>query len=185
MASNLSSMLTPLLSVENNRAYSNLFEVKFNNNEPKSPSTTDQAKAIIADTPHIPLLAKKVSFEDSFGTDVELNTAIQGFTIKGPQRIKGLTIVFKETAQYHIIDLFKEWLNSIYNFKEHYYYARVSPEIGITIKLADGNNNHIFTVDDAILKSLSYPEYDWGTSTPIDITTTFSCGRISFDKENE
>ncbi len=180
MESNLGTMLTPLLSVENNRAYSNLFEVEFNDNEQKSPS--DTARAIINDTSRIPLLAKKVSFEDSFGTDVELNTAIQGFTIKGPQRIKGLTIVFKETAHYNIINLFKKWLDSIYNFDEHYYHAKVNPEIGITIKLADGKNTHEFTVYDAILKSLSYPEYDWGTSTPIDITTTFSCGRISFGK---
>ena len=180
MSNKLGSMLTPLLRVESNRAYSNLFEVKFVKNDSNKMSESLNSIIIESDTGNIPFLAKKITFEDSFGSEVEAIPAIQGFMIKGPQRIKGVAITFKETAQYRILNLFKTWLNSIYDFDDHTYHAKINPEVKIDIIANDGINTTTFHIMDAMLKSLSYPEYDWGQSNPIEIQTTFSCGRVSF-----
>jgi hypothetical protein len=161
--------LTTLLNVESSRAFSNLFEVSI---------TKSTGFAFSSDSSSIPYQAKSLNFSDNFGFKLELNEAIQMFMMKGVERIKGVSIVFKETSNYTITNLIKSWMNSIYDFNQHVFLSG-DPTGTITVNL-DDNHSHVgsIVIEDVIPQTLTYPNYTWSDSNPIDITATFACGRV-------
>ena len=169
--------ISTLLNVENSRAFPNLFEVLIYANTDHLQDINNKLNTILTSS-----RIKKVTFEGSFGNAMEYNEAIQSFIIKGPDRIKGITLTFKENSTYDLLSIFKDWLNKIYNFTKHYYNTGVDPTGTIKISLND-NNTHvgILVAEDAIPKSLSYPSYDWSDGNPIDLDVSFSCGQVYFD----
>jgi hypothetical protein len=165
--------LSTLLNVESSRAFPNLFEVTISS---FLPDINTKLTSLLTTS-----RVKKVTFEGSFGNTMEYNEAIQNFIIKGPDRIKGITLTFKENSTYDLLSIFTDWLNKIYDFINHYYFAGVNPTGTINILLDDNHNNTgLLTIEDAIPKSLSYPSYDWADSNPIELTVAFSCGNVSF-----
>lgn len=180
---NLGNQISDLMMVETDRAYSNLFEVEITTNTiPKDsniPSLQERLK-------NMKYLVKKVSFQDDFGFEMDYNEAIQAFSFKGPQRIKGVSLTFKETSHYRVIDVLKDWINAIYDFTEHVFIDGINPTGTLKIIPSDGVNTGSLEFEDAIIKSLSYPGYDWSTSTPLEIEASFSVGKAiwSLPKRN-
>lgn len=172
-------MVSTLLNVETNRAFSNLFEVTIS----ETDDTKNQIRAERARFGSLKNLASKVSFEDSFGLEMEFNEAVQAFTLTSPLRIKGMSITFKETAQYAVIDVLKDWLNSIYDFEGHFFKGGVNPTRVITISLDDGINTSKYIIYDAILKSIAYPSYSWSEVNAIEIQATFAIGRVKWEEK--
>lgn len=164
---NLGYQMSTILNVESSRAFPNLFEVSIEN------------------ISNIELLASKVSFEDVYGLQVDFNEAIQNNTITKSTRIKGMSITFKETAQYFILTKLKtEWLDTIYDFDNHYFKSftsNTSPLRTITISLNDSINTWYYHIQDAIIKSIKYPSYSWSEATPIEIEANFAVGNVVFD----
>jgi hypothetical protein len=169
--------ISTLLNVESSRAFPNLFEVLIDTNTNSLSDINTKLTSLLTTS-----RVKKVTFEGSFGNTMEYNEAIQNFIIKGPDRIKGITLTFKENSTYDLLSIFKDWLNKIYDFINHYYFAGVNPTGTIKISLND-NHTHagVLIVEDAIPKSLSYPSYDWSENNPIELEVSFSCGHMYFD----
>ncbi len=160
----LGKQVSTLLNIESSRSFSNLFEVIFENSGPQSPY--NKLKYLVND----------VKFEDEYGLELDFNQAIQGFMLKGANRIKGVSLVAKETANYHVLNLMLEWMNSIYDFHEHVFIAGVNPARYFSIYLFDGTNSGSIYVEDAIPKKVTYPFYSWGDSKAIETTASFSIG---------
>ena len=160
----LGNQVSILLNTESSRSFSNLFEIIFDT----SDSQTQYE--------NLTYLVNDVKFEDEFGLELDFNQAIQGFMLKGANRIKGVTITAKETANYYVLDLMLKWMNSIYDFTEHVFIAGVNPSRYFSIYLFDGINSGSIYIEDAIPKRISYPSYSWGESKTIETTISFSIG---------
>ena len=159
------AQVSTLINVESSRAFPNLFEVRITTNKGSTPS-------------FLTYQAKSLSFSDTFGFKLELNEAIQMFMMKGVERIKGVSIVFKETSTYSVVTTVKTWMNSIYDFNQHVFLPG-DPTGTITVNLDDNKKNTgSIVIEDAIPQTLTYPNYSWSDSNPIEITTTFSCNRV-------
>jgi hypothetical protein len=166
--------LSTLINVESSRAFSNLFEVAITPMEKIIPSTLSSTS--------LTYQAKSLNFSDNFGFKLELNEAIQTFMMQGIERIKGVSIVFKETSEYTVTNLIKSWMNSIYDFNQHVFLPG-DPTGNIKVNL-DDNHHHTgsIVIEDVIPQTLTYPNYTWSDSNPIEITATFVCGRVYWDK---
>ena len=152
------------INIENIRAFPNRYEVTIT----KAPSSINN---------NITLLASKVNFEDSFGFNLEHNDAIQAFMMKGVNRIKGVTITFRETRKLDVMGTFKLWMNSIYDFGSHVFIDDIDPTGSVILVTDDGDT---LTMEDAIPKSLAYPSYSWSDSNPIELDVSFSVGKMTW-----
>ena len=164
------SQLTTLINTESSRAFPNLYEVTI--------STDSNLHLSLLNLVTFPYQVKSFNFSDNFGFKLELNESIQIFMMKGVERIKGVTLVFKETSNYAVLTTLKSWINAIYDFNQHVFLPG-DPTAVITINLDDnkGNIGNI-VIEDAIPQTLTYPNYSWSDSNPIDITATYSCNRV-------
>ena len=170
----ITSRVSTLFTVESYRAYQNLFDVTIGTVPSLAGKAPDRLNTLVN-------LASKVSFEDNFGLVTEFNPSLQMFSIKDVNRIKGVNITFKETSQYQVIDVLKDWLNAIYDFDGHFF-NKVDPTGVITINLNDGSTTFpgVITIHQAIIKSLSYPTFSWSSADAVEIEASFSCGNVVF-----
>ena len=102
------------------------------------------------------------------------------FYMKGSNRIKGMSITFKENAQYGILELLRSWLEAIYDFEGHYFKGGVHPTGTITVNLNDGMNTGSITIEQAIIKSVTYPTFSWSSGDAVEVVAGFSCGNVTF-----
>jgi hypothetical protein len=174
-----SGEVSKILSIDSDRAFSNLFEVNFPSDAPGSMFSDNIPKKI-----NLKWMAEKITFDGAFTLDTEYSETLKKFYIKSGSKIKTASITFRESSTYTILDYIKSWMISIYDFTENYFkYSAIPPtrNIIITIEGAkEGSVDGVLELTEAIPTSITYPTYDWADGNPIKITAIFSFYNIEY-----
>ncbi len=125
-----------------------------------------------------PYTAEKISFGGKVGFDLEYSEATKQFIINKVNKLKNVSITFRETGDYSILKSLQTWMDKIYNSEYNFFY-KYNPLGEIIIKIEDpysssGSNSGLIKMNNTILQDFSYPEYDWSSGDQQKITASFS-----------
>jgi hypothetical protein len=119
--------------------------------------------------------AESVTYEggysiESFYSDI----LFQSFPNKA-NKVKGMTIDFRETANFTYIKLFEAWMGTIYSKSENCFLSG-DPRavIIVTVQNPIGGGDTKFTHSGVIPKSINYPKFSYSSTEPIVTSVTFS-----------
>jgi hypothetical protein len=121
--------------------------------------------------------AEKVTFGGPAVIETEYSEATKQFFIKNAQRVKTATITFRETSQYRVLSVFKDWMGNIYDFQNNIFLGGWKPWGQITVSMdpiRDGQSGGALVMANAYPTTLTYPTYDWADGNPIKIDCVFS-----------
>lgn len=165
-----------LLDVGMDRAFPNLYSVIFT-----APIDDTGVHSLRDRTLNLSYYAEKISFGGDQVIETEYSEATKQFFIKNAQRIKTATITFRETSQYKVLNLLRDWMDNIYDFENNVFrdwkpWGRVEVAIdAMTSNMISGFIN----MANAYPTSVTYPSYDWADGNPIKVNGTFSFSDFS------
>ena len=167
--------ITNLLSFGLDRAFPNLFEVEVS----YSPMGE-----LVTSLSNLKYRAESIDLGD-FSLETDFNESMQIHTIKNAERIKEITITFRETSTYEVLTTFKRWMNSIYNFDGNYFnsvipYGTINICLGNDGEATDKLKKRII-FEEAMPTSIEYPSYSWSETDPLKIIVKFSVNGVKFD----
>jgi hypothetical protein len=142
----------------------------------------EYATALRVDLNQTQYIIEQAAFGGDFILETEYSEALKQFYMKNATRVKTVTFTFSETSNYNVLDILKEWMNRIYDFKKNCFNS-FNP-VGVITITVDANNidgqDGKIVLRNTYPTSLTYPTYDWADGNPIKIKSTFSFDDMGF-----
>jgi hypothetical protein len=164
----MANAVTTLLNYGLDRAFSNLFEVEV------------IPRNIYGFFQNCKYIAERITF-GNVQISTDFNTAYQGHTLKAIEKIKTVTITFRESSQLSVLSTLKGWMNYIYDFETNTFqsYGENESPYGTITATLDGPSAGIkIRMEEVIPTSIGYPTLTWEDGNPIKLDCTFSCNTV-------
>ena len=164
---NLNTNFIDLYSKGLDRAFKNIYSVKFmKNGSELSPEA------------NLSFLPESISL----GNDevmTEYNDANKNHFIVNAGTFKNCSITFRETSDFSILKFFQNYLQTrIFNFQENYFHdGNPTLDIYIYLSVMDDITDPRIRIERAIPTALQYPDVSWSSSEPQTTTISFSVDR--------
>ena len=158
------------------RAFANLYDISIIRN----------TGAVLS--PTLMFRAEDINFGGEFSIETFYSEATKQHFLTNANRVKTISISFRETAQYEIMGIFRSWQGSIFQQSINAFLPGnptgtinifLDPDDFTKAKLPDGRSAFIYATG-VIPTSIQMPTYSYKEGNPLITSVTFSVDTIDF-----
>lgn len=153
------------------RAYPHLYDVYIT-----FPSILKTATDTENPSLNKPAIAETVQYDGQDSFSFFYSEALMGHYLEKADRVKGMTITFRETSEFTYFRKFKEWKEKMYDSEANVFLpGDPRGEIIVRSQIASSSEKYIeFKHTGCIVKSVQLPQFSYSSTDPLTTVVSFT-----------